>query len=74
MKKKDLKCVICGSRIVYNENTQNFKCSECNADHTFDMFKTGKKERTHYRLTKIGIIIAILATLYVLYFFIRRIT
>ncbi len=72
MKQKNLKCILCGGRIAYEELSQNFKCSECNANISSDMFKAGKKARTRYRLTKVSILVAILGTLYVLYFFLRR--
>ena len=73
MKKKDLKCYLCGGSIICNEATQNFICNDCNATHDSDIFKTDdKKNKTRYRLTKIKILVAIFAALYALYFFFRR--
>ena len=74
MKKKDLKCYLCGGNITHNEEAQNFICTECKATHTSDMFNLDvKNKKNRYRLTKIKILVAILAALYALYFFLRRI-
>ncbi len=73
MKVKGLKCYICGGNIIYNEETHNYICNECNAAHDSEMFNLDdKKNKTKYQLTKIKILVALLATLYVLYFFYRR--
>ncbi|TFG22272.1 MAG: hypothetical protein EU529_10930 [Promethearchaeota archaeon] len=74
MKKKSLKCYLCGGNITHNEITQTFICTECKTTHNSDMFNLDiKNKKNRYRLTKIKILVAILAALYALYFFLRRI-
>ena len=74
MKKKGLKCYLCGANIAYNEITQNFICTECRATHNSDILNIDvKNKKNRYHLTKIKILVAILAALYALYFFFRRI-
>ena len=75
MKRKGLKCYVCGGNITYNDITQTFICTECKATHNSDMLNIDvKNKKNRYRLTKIGILVAILAALYALYFFYRRIS
>ena len=75
MKKKGLKCYLCDGNIIYNEEAQTFICTECKATHNSDMLNIDvKNKKNRYRLTKIGILVAILAALYALYFFYRRIS
>lgn len=75
MKKKGLKCYLCSGNITYNEITQTFICTECKATHNSDMLNIDvKNKKNRYRLTKMGILVAILAALYALYFFFRRIS
>lgn len=75
MEKKGLKCYLCGGNITYNEITQTFICTECKATHNSDMFNNdANNKKNRYRLTKIRILVAILAALYALYFFYRRIS
>ena len=71
MKKKKLKCLVCGGIVVYNDIEDIFACTECNATHASDLYKDQKVAKGRYRLRKIKILVAILATLYALYFFFR---
>jgi len=75
MKKKSLKCYICGGNITYNEVAQTFICTECKATHNSDMLNIDvKNKKNRYHLTRIGILVAIIATLYALFFFFRRLS
>ncbi|TFG01413.1 MAG: hypothetical protein EU540_03720 [Promethearchaeota archaeon] len=75
MKKKGPKCYLCGGNITFNEITQTFICTECKATHNSDMLNIDvKNKKNRIRLTKIRILVAILAALYALYFFYRRIS
>jgi len=67
MKKTKNKCVVCEAIIMYDSNNDKYICSECKAEYTSDLFKFGKKKSGRFRLKKIRILVAILATLYLLW-------
>ena len=71
MSRKKLKCLICGGNVIYNDTEDIFACTECNATHASELYKAQKEAKGRYRLRKIKILVAILATLYALYFFFR---
>ena len=72
MKKIEAKCVICGSELEYYEDLNSYKCIECNASHSADLFRQGKKQKTKLKFRKAGILVAVIATLYILWFWSRR--
>ena len=45
MGKKQIKCILCGGNVIYDNITDKFMCSECNAHHSTDMFNSQKKKR-----------------------------
>ena len=67
MKKTKYKCITCGASIIYNQVNEKFICSECKAEYTSELFKLGKKKSGRYRLKNTGILVAIIATLYLLW-------
>jgi len=71
MKKKQGTCVVCGGNIVYDEESQNFKCFDCEASHSSDLFNTSEKMGKRLRLPKLRILFAVLGALYLLYWLFR---
>jgi hypothetical protein len=71
MGKKQVKCLLCGGTIGYDANAENYKCIDCNAHHSSDLFGSYKKIGTRFRLTKLRIFFAILGALYLLYWLYR---
>ncbi len=71
MNKKQAKCLVCGGTIGYDANTENYKCINCNASHSSDLFDTYKKKGTRFHITKLRILFAILGALYLLYWLFR---
>jgi len=74
MKKKKLECFLCGGNVLYDEIKQNYVCAKCNATHDEKVFEVEKNKNRRYSLKRIRILVAILATLYVLYYFFRYIS
>jgi len=72
MGKKQIKCIICGGNVIYDEITQNLTCSVCKAHHSSDIFKSQKIKGTRFRITKIRILVAIMGALYLLWVLYRR--
>ncbi len=72
MKKIEAKCVICTGEIEHIEDTNAYKCIKCKATHTPDLFKQAKKQKSKLKFRKTGILVAILTTLYILWFWSRR--
>ena len=72
MGKKQIKCILCGGNVIYNNITENFTCSECNAHHSTDMFNSQKKKGVRFGIKRIRILIAILGALYLLWLLSRR--
>ena len=77
MTKKDLKCVVCGGTIVFNEESEAYICSECNANHSSDIFKVQPKDKKKddrkggLQLRRMRIVIALLGTLYLIWLIYR---
>ena len=72
MGKKQIKCILCGGNVIYDNITEMFNCSECNAHHSADMFNSEGKKGVRFGIKRIRILIAILGALYLLYFLFRR--
>ena len=72
MGKKQLKCILCGGNVIYNNVTDNLMCSECNAHHSTDMFNSNQTKRVKFGIKKIRILIAILGAFYLLWLLSRR--
>ena len=71
MKKKQGKCVVCGGNIVFDQESQNFKCFDCAATHSSDLFNTYEKTGKRLYLPKLRILFAVLGALYLLYWLFR---
>jgi hypothetical protein len=71
MKKSHIKCVICGGNVVYDESNENFKCIDCRAKLSSEVFNLGKKNNAHLYLSKLKILFAILGALYLMYLLYR---
>ena len=67
MKIKNIKCIICDSKLNYNEDLNNFTCSACSATHDADIFHFSKKREFLFRFKKYGLLIALLGALYLIY-------
>ncbi|MFX1340349.1 MAG: hypothetical protein ACFFDK_17195 [Promethearchaeota archaeon] len=67
MKKKHGTCLVCGGNIIYDEESQNFKCFDCDASHSSDLFKTYEKMGKRLHLPRLRILFAILGALYLLF-------
>jgi len=71
MNKKQVKCLLCGGTVGYDANTEKYKCLDCNASHSSELFNSYKKRGIPFRLSKLRIIFAILGALYLLYWLFR---
>ncbi len=71
MKKKQGKCVVCGGKIGFDQDSQNFKCFDCEATHSSDLFTTYEKTGKRLYLSKLRILFAVLGALYLLYWLFR---
>ncbi len=71
MKKKTGRCVVCGGNIAYDDQSQNFKCFDCDASHSSDLFKPYEKTGKRLHLPKLRILFAALGALYLLYWLFR---
>lgn len=76
MRKNRIKCYLCGNSVLYDEVKQSYFCSECNATHDSSVFEVEaeKPKSRRYRLTKFRIFVAVLAALFVVYYFFRFLT
>lgn len=72
MGKKQIKCILCGGNVIYDNITDKFMCSECKAHHSTDMFNSQEKQGVRFGIKRIRILIAIIGALYLLYFLFRR--
>ena len=72
--RKRIKCYLCGSVVLYDDLSQNYVCSECNATHDSSVFEAEKIKNKRFRLTKFRILVAVLASLWILYAFFRVLT
>ena len=43
MGKKQIKCILCGGSVIFDNITDKFMCSECDAHHSTDMFNSQQK-------------------------------
>jgi hypothetical protein len=71
MRKKQIKCYLCGNVVLYDDLNQNYTCSECNATHDSGVFEAEKIKSRRYSLRRIRILIAILGALFVFYYILR---
>lgn len=73
MNKKEVECLICGGKIVYNNLKKEYRCHECNAIISPSVFseisKQQKKPKFSFPLLKI--IFGILGAAYLFYFLMR---
>ena len=67
MKMKNIKCTISSSKLEYNEELEQFTCPECNTIYEKDIFKFSKERKFTFRFKKYGLLIALLAALYLIY-------
>ena len=72
MGKKQVKCILCGGNVVYDNFTEKLICNECNAHHSTDMFNSQQKKGIRFGIKRIRILVAILGALYILFIFYRR--
>jgi len=72
MGKKQINCLLCGGKVIYEESTQNYACSICNAHLSSEIFKSQKEKGSRLRLKKIRLLVALLGALYLLFFLYRR--
>ena len=72
--RKRIKCYLCGSVVLYDDLSQNYVCSECNASHDSSVFVAEKIKNKRYRLTKFRVFVAVLAALCIVYYFFRFLT
>ena len=71
MKKNKGKCVVCGGNIVFDQDSQNYKCFDCDATHSSDLFKNYEKNGKRLYLPKLRMLFAVLGALYLLYWLYR---
>jgi len=72
MGKKQIKCILCGGNVIYDNITEKFNCSECKAHHSTDMFNSQQNKRVRFGIKRIRILIAIIGSLYLLFILYRR--
>ena len=72
MRKKQVKCILCGGNVIFDNITDKFTCSECDAHHSIDMFNSQKKQGMRFGIKRIRILIAIIGSLYLLFILYRR--
>ena len=72
MGKKQIKCILCGGSVIFDNIADKFMCSECNAHHSTDMFSSQEKKGVRFGIKRIRILIAILGSLYLLFILYRR--
>ncbi|MBD3255359.1 MAG: hypothetical protein GF383_09715 [Candidatus Lokiarchaeota archaeon] len=72
MTKKYFNCAVCGGNVRYDAQADQYVCNECQAVHPSDIFENYEENKAKINLKKIRVLIAVLATLYILYFFLRR--
>jgi len=73
MKKHDLKCLLCGGKIIHNEVKHLFTCSKCNVEHATELFpsKSIKRGKINIRYPKLKLFFALAGALYILYLTLR---
>lgn len=72
MGKKQIKCILCGGNVIFDNITDNFMCSECDAHHSTDMFNSPQTKGVRFGIKRIRILVAILGSLYLLFILYRR--
>jgi DNA-directed RNA polymerase subunit RPC12/RpoP len=76
MGRKHNKCVICGGALEFNEELEQYRCSECNANYEANLFKPAKNvskpKRGKIKINICTIILAVVMTIYLFWFIYRR--
>ena len=68
MGKKDIKCIICGGPIKFDQDSEQYKCSECNANYEENLFKHSKNTpKTKKGKLKVRWLVVIITTIYLLW-------
>jgi hypothetical protein len=71
MKKTKLKCAVCSGNLVYDEESDQYQCVECDATHSPELFSSQGRKKLGIKLKKLRVLIAILAAAYLFYWILR---
>jgi len=68
MKQSELKCAICGGKLLKKENSEEYLCAECSASHDSTIFQdTNSKSSKKGIALKLNLFVAIIGALYLLW-------
>lgn len=69
--KKDLKCAVCSGQLSFDDANSHYICNDCGATHETNLFKGEKVKTKRFKLKSLRLLIAILAALYLFYWWVR---
>ena len=69
--KKSYKCLLCKDKVEFNEESNKFICTKCNAEYESNVFNSNKKFNFNVKFRRYGLLFALLSALYLLYLIYR---
>ena len=69
--KKTYKCLVCEDKVEFNEESNKFICTKCNAEYDLDIFNSKRKFNLKLKFRRYGLIFALLSAFYLLWLIYR---
>ena len=69
--KKTHKCLLCEDKVEFNEESNKFICTRCNAEYDLSVFDSKKKLKFNIKFRRYGLIFALLSAFYILWLIYR---